>query len=138
MDINFEDNSWIKKTQVFVPYEEFLSSMDLDLHDRFQRDIFFPHIFWGLRRLALISDFSYLNVSTINKRYPEANGPGFIILPSIFGIELYLWANGHPDVPTFHFLNEDIQFVSVDLLEMPHRAIAFGCNESDELLYVLK
>lgn len=45
MHINFEDNNWFKKIQVFIPYEEFLNSMDLELHDCSQRDIFYPHIF---------------------------------------------------------------------------------------------
>ena len=112
-EINFEDKNWMRDMIVFIPFEEFVNSMDLKLNERSLRDLFLPHIFWGLKRLELISHLSYGNVSVICAHYPEANGPGFIIYPSLFGIELYMWVNGHSDTPLFHFLDENIQFVSI-------------------------
>jgi hypothetical protein len=130
VDINFEDNRWIQKMQVFVPFDEFLNSIDLDLPDRSRRDTILPHIFWGLRRLNLISDFGYGNTDTVRMRYLVADGPGFVILPTEFGIEFYMWANGHSDIPVFSFIDNNIQFVSGDILEMPSGAIAFSSDES--------
>lgn len=125
-EINFEDNSWTQDMKVFIPFEEFLNSMDLELNDRSQRDLFLLHIFWGLKRLELISHFSYGNMCVIGAHYPEANGPGFIIYPTLFGIELYTWVNGHSYIPSFRFLDENIQFVNIDLLDMPPGAVTFS------------
>lgn len=125
-DIDFEDTDWIKKANIFVPYEEFLTSMDLELPDRSKRDLILPHIFWGLHRLGLISHFSYPNVSVIRRYYPEAAGSGFALSPTLFGIELYMWVNGYSNIPQFHFIDKDIEFVHSNLLDFPKGAEVFS------------
>lgn len=119
IEINYTENGWVEENRVYIPYSEFESSMNMKLTDRSQRDTYLPHIFWGLRRLELISHFSYTNIDVIGAYHPEAEHPGFIIAPSLFGIELYMWANGHSDVPPFKFLDENISFVNGDLVDMP-------------------
>lgn len=125
--INFEERSWIAKMQVFVPFDEFFNSMDLDSRSRSENDTFIPHIFWGLKRLDLITDFIYRKDGSIMAIYPQAKGPGIVIQPTLFGIELYMWANGHSDIPPFSFLDENIQFVNVGLFDMPPGAVTFSC-----------
>jgi hypothetical protein len=126
LEINFEGNNWIRDMVVFIPFEEFVNSMDLEINERSLRDLFLPHIFWGLKRLELISHFSYGNMSAIYAHYPEANGPGVIIYPSLFGIELYMRINGHSDTPPFRFLDENIRFVNINLFDMPPGALTFS------------
>lgn len=123
MDIDFEDKDWIRKTNIFIPYEDFLTSMNLELPDRSKRDLSLPHIFWGLQRLELISSFSYTNVNVVRGYYPEADGPGFTLSPTLFGIELYMWVNGHSDIPPFHFVDKDIEFVHSNLLDIPRAEV---------------
>lgn len=130
VEIDYSDNDWVRRNRVYIPYYEFEHSMNLKLIDKSQRDTYLPHIFWGLRRLGLISHFSYTKLDVISEYYPEADRPGFIITPSLFGIELYMWANGHSDVPPFQFLDENIQFANGDLVDIPPGAEVF----SNELL----
>ena len=126
VEIDYTENDWVQKNRVYIPYYEFENSMNIKLIDHSQKDIYLPHIFWGLKRLELISNFSYTNVNVISAHYPEADRPGFVITPSLFGIELYMWANGHSDVPPFKFLDENIQFVNRALVDMPPGAVVFG------------
>lgn len=124
-NINF-GSDWIHQMQVFVPIDEFIRCMYLNLPDSNTKDLILPHIFWGLKRSNLITDFGYGDIYTVRKRYPGANGPGIVIVPSYFGLELYMWINGHSDISAFKFLDNDLQFVNSHLLAMPANTEAFG------------
>jgi hypothetical protein len=124
-NIDFESN-WIEDMQIFVPLDEFFSYMRKSPEDRSKNDLLFVHLFWGLKRLGLISDFGYGDRYVVSKRYPGADDQGVVILPSLFGIELYMWVNGLSDVSPFCFINENIQFANLDYLDMPAGAKTFS------------
>jgi hypothetical protein len=65
-------------------------------------------------------------VNVVRGYYPEADGPGFTLSPTLFGIEFYMWVNGHSDIPPFHFVDKDIEFVHSDLLDIPQGAKIFS------------
>jgi hypothetical protein len=125
--IDFERLNWNEEMQLYVPFDEFFNSMELDIGSRSQNDTVVPHIFWGLKRLYLISNFIYRKDDSIRAVYPYANKPGIIIRPSLFGIELYMWVNGHSDIPSFNFLDKNIEFVNLDILDnLPAEAKVFN------------
>jgi hypothetical protein len=132
--INFEREIWKDEMQLYVPFDEFFNSMELDIGNRSQNDTLLSHIFWGLRRFDLISNFVYRKDDSIKAVFPYANSPGLIISPSLFGIELYMWVNGHSDIPPFSFLDKNIEFVNSDILDgMPIGNIVF--DYSREKIY---
>jgi hypothetical protein len=119
---------------ISLPWDEFLDYMNLNHCNDSELDLLLPHIFSGLNRLGLISSYGYGNISdlslhfvSINYLRSEADSRGFVIRPSLFGIELYMWANGYSDIPATRFLDESIQFINGDLLDMSSVAETFSC-----------
>lgn len=109
--------SFVESTPIFITYEEFLRTMNIERGDA---NLILPHIFSGLLRLDLISDYFYTGTNKFKSFYKDDKESGFAVTPSQFGIELYLWANGYPDTPSFRFLDESIKIEKNRIIEMPH------------------
>lgn len=67
------------------------------------------HAVSGLHRHDLIGDrFVYADVNTMRVKFPKATSGGLIIRPSKFGVELFLWAHGHPNALLDRILDPEI------------------------------
>lgn len=117
-DIDFESN-WTKEMQLYIPLKEIFSYIERPPADRSKNDLILTHLFWGLKRLNLISEFGCGDLYTVRKRYPDADVQGAVIVPSLFGIELYMWANGLSEISPFCFIDKNVEFANSDCLAMP-------------------
>jgi hypothetical protein len=107
-DINFESD-WKSKMQLFITLNELLTYVDQSPIGNCKHDLIMPHLFWGLDRFDLISNFTYGNELEVLRHCHD--GQGAVFQPSIFGIEFYMWANGLSDVSPSHFIDENIQLL---------------------------
>lgn len=110
-----------RKMQVFLPLDIYVISMDIPKEHL--RDIILPHTLWGLSRLDLITNFAQGSVDVVKKYYGEADVPGIVFTPTVFGIELYMWACGFSDTPRNKFLDPNTQFVKSKVLDIPKGAV---------------
>ena len=110
------------KMQVFLPFDIYIKSMDIP--EKYLLEIILPHTLWGLSRLDLITNFASGSGDAVKKHYQEANVPGIIFMPTVFGIEFYMWAHGHSDTPRNKFLDKNTQFVKSKILDIPKGAIS--------------
>ncbi|KKH99423.1 hypothetical protein EO95_06020 [Methanosarcina sp. 1.H.T.1A.1] len=111
-----------KKMQVFLPFDLYVHSMDVPRE--YLLEILLPHILWGLSRLDLISNFASGSGDSVKKHYQEANTPGIIFTPTVFGIEFYMWAHGYSDTPRNKFLDKNTQFIKSKILDIPKGAVS--------------
>lgn len=110
-----------KKMSIFLPINVYIKSMDLS--EKEDLNIILPHTIYGLIRLGLIDeDFKFGSKEACQKKYPQAETDGIIFIPTIFGIEFYLWVHGYPNINVLNFISKDIQFAKSEILTIPDGA----------------
>jgi hypothetical protein len=97
------------KLSIYMPSRIYGSAMGLT--DREHIDIILPHAMFGLIRENLISQYYTIGnkelVSSALGQQVDEDGIIYRITP--FGIELFLWAHGMPNVDIIKLLNPDIE-----------------------------
>jgi len=106
------------KMRVFLPWSVYSESMGIN------EELILAHSMTGLSRLDLIGSYTHGSKDIICSKYPEANSEGILFSPSNFGVELYLWAHGHSNIPVGNFLNDEIQFTKSELISIPNGAVS--------------
>ncbi len=86
-----------QKMQIFIPYDNYIESMQYDEQELQQFWAILNHVFFGLTGDNLIETFQYGPEDHIKKYFPKADSDGIIVMPSAFGAELYLWGYGQGD-----------------------------------------
>ena len=93
------------------------------------------HTVHGLARAGLIdAPFFFGNHEYVKQGWPDATGPGVLLIPSAFGTELYLWAHGHGNLPVRRFLDGSVQFADSDEKSIPQDVLAVPRPEDVEAL----
>jgi hypothetical protein len=71
------------------------------------------HTMFGLVRETLIDNsFAFGMAEDLRGEYNSGNEPGLLFLPSMLGVELYLWAHGRGDLLPSAILNGATQLKS--------------------------
>ncbi|QMA41097.1 hypothetical protein HV032_05995 [Citrobacter freundii] len=97
-----------KGMQTFVTMNSFLECMDFSKKEYQQIDSLFSHIFSGLNQEGLIEqDYSYGQVDFIKTRYPKLNESGVLFIPTLAGVELFLWAFGYGEKHVNYFFDSE-------------------------------
>jgi len=114
-----------KQMQIFVPFDLYFKCMDFSEEET--PSVIIPHIFTGLIKSDLIDQtHAFGTVEALKSIYPKVEKEGIIFTPSLFGIELYVWAFGRGDIQPYFFLDNKVQFESSQVLEIPSGAIAIS------------
>lgn len=94
---------------VFIPLDVYTEALALEPNERAQFGQIQSHALWGLTNSSLIQTMVYGHEEFIKGHFSAATGPGLIIAPSSFGIELFLWAHGRGDIAPDEFLNSEVE-----------------------------
>lgn len=98
------------KMRVFIPSDVFNIAMDFQ-GDELDKEELLTHILTGLAKETLINEDLILGDERFISRYwLDADEEGLIVIPSAFGIELFFWVHGRPDLKLAQFLDPSITF----------------------------
>jgi len=93
------------------------------------------HVMFGLRREELVEgSFSFGSRDFLQKYYPAAPGPGFLISPSPLGAELYLWAHGKGTIPVARFFDPTLKLPEISVNTPLEGVLATGACQCKECL----
>lgn len=82
------------------------------------------HSLWGLKNEALIQEFQYRKPSGTSSKQSLVQNSNmkeekrYIITPSPFGVELFMWAYGHGQRRLDDFLSQSIEFSNTQNLSL--------------------
>ncbi|MDD5097437.1 MAG: hypothetical protein PHU59_02975 [Candidatus Omnitrophica bacterium] len=111
-----------KEMKIFIPLNVYYKCMDFSNNEN--PNVIMPHILMGMRRLDLIEgDYAFGSKNEVAKVYPKVDSDGFFFMPTIFGIELYLWAHGHSNAEPEIILATDVEFKQSAVLDIPDGAV---------------
>jgi len=121
-NFNINNSEERGKTEVFLPFDTYLKSMDIQEQNEF--DLVFPNTLWGLIRLRLIEGVVTAGENGVKDLHRQvATVPGMLFIPTVFGIEFYMWVHGYSDIPQSRFFDKEIQFTKTKLLDIPSGAL---------------
>lgn len=94
-----------REMKIFIPVSVYLAGMDF--YENEDIDMILNHSIFGLARHSLIDDDYNVGVE---KSVSNVMGreKGFLITPTFFGVELYLWANGLQHINVVDFFHSDV------------------------------
>lgn len=111
-----------REMKVFIPLDVYSKCMGFS--DKEDINIIMPHIIMGLLRLDLIEpDYAFGDQEIVKSFYSKADTAGIFFEPTIFGIELYLWAHGCSNLEPKYIINKDAQFEKSAVLDIPDGAV---------------
>ncbi len=97
------------KMELFIPYEAFIKAMDFDENEEKQFRQILSHILSGLHSDSLLNDWLYGDRDHLSTRYPGAPSGGILLIPSVPGAELFLWAFGASQMELEHIFSPDFK-----------------------------
>ncbi len=87
-----------EKFQMWIPLEQFQRSMELSSAESDKFYELMQHTFHGLSQDGYIGDhWKYGELEYMRPEYPEAQTGGVVFIPTLAGIELFLWGFGFGD-----------------------------------------
>lgn len=103
-DISITNQSGRLALELFVEHQSYNAAMEFTEEDFF---VILNHCLFGLQKESLIEPaFSYGS-------YEDTDGKdGIKFMPSVLGVELFLWAHGHGNLYSNSFLSSDVTFMS--------------------------
>jgi len=97
------------KLMTFIPQDVFVVAMDISPDEN--GDLILENSLTHLNRVNLIEEnWSAGDADFMKTQFSGADTAGFIIIPSLFGFELFSRAQGYSKISINDFLTEDIQF----------------------------
>ncbi len=88
---------------LFIPFSVYYKAMNFEEDD--DGSLILTQSLSGIRRHFLIHKYWFGPQKYIHQFYKEAQEGGIVVIPSLFGAELYLWANGFPNTQLSDFFN---------------------------------
>ena len=95
------------KMQIFLPFSNFISTMEFNEGELLQFEQFLNHIFFGLAAENLIEP-TFLKYGPKEHMLGLVKGNqdgGIVCQPSVLGVELFLWAFGRAENPLEYIFN---------------------------------
>lgn len=106
LNVGIEDDR--RKMLVFIPADVYVKAMEF-LQSEYP-DIILTHSMQGLGRENLVADeWTKGDKEYLGKIYKEIEKDGLVVMPSSYGIELFLWACGHSDIHPADYLTSKIE-----------------------------
>jgi hypothetical protein len=134
-DVNFNDINQAQANKTFIPFRVYTSAMDF-IPDEDWQELFTHAISW-LDRDDLIDFQSAGSAEHLkeSRATPFAREPGIVVVPTVLGVALYLWAHGQGGHSLKRFLDAGQDWEFRTELEIPAgsqltRNMAPGVSES--------
>jgi hypothetical protein len=99
-----------KKMEFFIPYSTYYNALDFSENEMPNGMLLMEHAVVGLFKEKLIEDYTYGPLEHLKKRLPEADDAGIIFVPSMLGVELFMWAYGFGQFQNNDFFLHEIEF----------------------------
>jgi hypothetical protein len=120
------------RMRVFIPLETFAAEIGVSEDD-------VPSVLddavHGLGRAGLIDpQFLYGKAEYLESAWPEATGPGLLLIPSVYGAQLFMWGHGLGYLPVVRFLDRSIEFPDSDARDIPKKVLGVPRREDVEAL----
>jgi hypothetical protein len=134
-DINLNDVNQVQYTRVFIPFSVYVPAMDFASNERWTE--LFDHAIYWLDKDSLIEFIAAGSVdglkSSMSALYAEE--PGMVIVLTVPGVALYLWAHGQGGHRVDRFLDPTQEWHFQTEIEIPPgsqltRNMAPGSSES--------
>jgi hypothetical protein len=107
-ELNIGNSSEVRMAATFVSFEAYNKAMAFEpFEDSMGATM---HAYYTLLKEQLITDWSAGDVEHLKTEYNNVTEPGIVFLPSVPGIELFLWAHGKGRKPTSAFFDPDEHF----------------------------
>ncbi len=101
-----------ERMRLFIPLSTFATEVGASEEDVAS---VLDHTIHGLARSALIdSPFHYGKEEYLKVAWPEATGPGLLLMPSAYGAELFMWAHGLGYLHFAKFIDSSLNFGDAD------------------------
>lgn len=97
------------KMKAFLDMNEFAAAMELTIAEVEKFWVLLSHVLFGLHKEGLIDNFQYGQKEHLQAAFAAAPSAGLTFIPSVGGIELYLWAFGQGDKDSSFFVSPDFQ-----------------------------
>ena len=107
-----EDRALLK---FFIPKDDFNNAMEFDEKENLVT--LWPHIFFGLQRHGLIENFWYGLRQAVEIPNQKEQNHGILIIPSVSGVELFLWAFGRSEITAYDFFRTENRFPTLDQIK---------------------
>jgi hypothetical protein len=119
----FGINQRRRELRTFIPEDELSSALDLGEDET--PHILIPHIIAGLVNERLIDgDFAWGSDKDIHLYGVRERGRGLVFVPSVQGVQFFLWAHGMPNSELQHILAPDSAFSTHPDIRMPSDAVS--------------
>lgn len=110
LDINIRSNDERIRMTIYIPIGSYNACMDFSAEELPNKQDLRTHAMTGLDKRGLIHSYQAGPVDSLKPKYSFIEEGGIIVTPSILGIELFMWANGHGRQPIRSFLSKNTQF----------------------------
>jgi hypothetical protein len=107
-DLNVGDIREARMAATFISFEAYHKAMAFEPFEDARGAT--THAYYALLKEQLITDWSAGDVEHLKTKYNNVTEPGIVFLPSVPGIELFLWAHGKGHKPTSAFFDPDEDF----------------------------
>lgn len=123
-ELNFRMGNDRRKMTIYLSDIMFDESMDFSESEKTEGYEILVHILNGLVRENLLGEIYAIGTTEYMQEYcSKANRLGFIIEPSLFGTELYLWANGFSHIEAGGFFDPQVNFEFEQAIKIPEDAV---------------
>lgn len=119
-----------RKMVVWIPMEVYSDAMSLVETEAKDGGRIAHDSFLGLTQHSLVDErlWAFGSVDHLRKTLPQYKekilGEGTVVAPSLYGVQLYLWANGLGKWSPNDFLREDLQIPTVEEVNIPSGSVA--------------
>jgi hypothetical protein len=113
------------KRRAFIGMPEFFLSMDFSRSEPY--DEILQDVAFGLERENLLLDagWAYGEPAALKPLWKDAAMDGWIVGPSVLGVQLYMWAQGKGSTPLAEFwMGDDSDFPSLTEVHLPNHVVA--------------
>ena len=114
-----------RKNSIYIPWSDFIKSMDFEWNELMEQNGILSHTILNLAKEKLVDDeeFLYGSAELLQGRVStEINEQGFVLSPSIIGIDLFLWVMNSRK-PFEKFFDDDNNFKEIKGIYIPENAI---------------
>jgi len=104
--------------KTFLPADGYRRALALAKDENY--DAIAEHCVCGLARSDLIGEvYAGGSQAELKRNWSAAPGAGVVVMPSVLGVELLLWAHGRSDLSANQFLNPSLAFDFETGIEVP-------------------
>ena len=107
--MNFAHEKNLKRIRVLLSYEAFIGSLSLPIDSIHQTDIVLHALSGMAKRGLIVHDYAYSSSPCWQLGNASISHPAVLVTPTIYGIELFLWAIGSTERSSHRFTQLDLE-----------------------------